>query len=359
MSLKTTSPVSQKTIADHLNVSVATVSKALSNKADISESMRIKVETTAQKLGYKLRSTSFSRQQSVRSTQFIGVFIRRPIEGGAKNAPTYMDGMSKLASKHNISLVVQEWRSEDDPTTLISYRQQPAALKENLLSGILLGGTWPTDVVNSLGVRHQVVLFPQQTLNCKVDVVGIDHVSTMMQIVSRLKDLGHTKIGFLGKCTPASWACERFAGYVSAIERLGLTYNPDLVLDVDEVPMYNEGHHDYWKQRIDKIEQLRNQGVEAWVCSSDWPAYQLYRGMADRGYEIPRDLSITGFDDTEPVHLGCPLITTVKVPHERVGEATLQRLLDRLIDPSSPPCHTQYKCQLMAHGTNGPPSYFK
>ena len=80
MTSTTRETVSQKTIADHLNVSVATVSKALSNKSDISESMRLKVESTAQKLGYKFRSAASIRTtNNVRSTQFVGVFIRRPI----------------------------------------------------------------------------------------------------------------------------------------------------------------------------------------------------------------------------------------------------------------------------------------
>lgn len=352
--------VNQKAIADHLNVSVATVSKALGNKSDISAAMRAKVEKAANQLGYKY-GQSLSRQRAKKDQtkhQFFGVFLRKPLEGSGKNVPTYMDGMSRAAADHDISLVVQEWGYADDPTTLISKKQQPAALRDGLLSGILLGGEWPTEIVNTLSLRHPVVLFPQSVVGCKVDVIGLDNIATMLQVVDRLKKLGHQRIGFLGRCETMAWAGERFAGYVSAMDRLGLPYNPDWAINVDEEPMLNEGFEDYWRSRMDLVEAAKkDDGVEAWVCSSDWPAFQVYRGMVDRGYEIPRDLSVIGFDDTEPVHLGCPPVTSVRVPRKTIGEAAFTRLLELIDNPRSLTRQSYYACPLMLHGTIGKPTY--
>lgn len=359
----TSPPVSQKMIADHLQVSIATVSKALGNKSDISEAMRLKVEKAANELGYSYgkanqRRRAAQTQSTKRKNQLVGVFLRRPLENGGKNVPTYMDGMSRTASQYGISLVVQEWRYNEDPTTLISKSQQPAAMREGMLSAIALGGEWPADVINTISLRHPVVLFPQSVMGCSVDVVGLDNVSTMMQIVEKLKRLGHRRIGFLGRCGKMAWASERFAGYVSAMDRLGLEYNQRWALDVEEEPMLNEGHEDYWRARIDQVEAARSEdGIEAWVCSSDWPAFQLYRGMTDRGYDIPGDLSVTGFDDTEPVHLGCPPVTSVKVPREVIGEAALRRLMQLIDNPRSMPRHSSFACKMMLNGTIGRPSY--
>jgi DNA-binding LacI/PurR family transcriptional regulator len=202
------------------------------------------------------------------------------------------------------------------------------------------------------------VLFPQSVAGSRVDVVGMDNVATMFQVIDRLHTLGHQRIGFVGRCRAMAWASERFAGYVSALDRLGLAYQPEWVIDIDETPMLNEGHADYWRARLDRIEALRNNaGVQAWVCSSDWPAFQLYRGMMDRGYQVPKDLSITGFDDTEPVHLGCSPVTSVRVPREMIGEATLRRLLHLIDQPQSPPCQSNFPCELRLNGTIGSPSY--
>lgn len=358
----TSTPVNQKTIAEHLKVSIATVSKALGNKSDISEAMRLKVEKAASELGYKYGSANQKRKagQSKSGNQFIGVFIRRPLENGGKNVPTYMDGMSRVAAQHGTSLVVQEWGYDDDPATLTSKRQQPPALRDGLLSGVALGGEWPVEIINNISLRYPVVLFPQSVIGSGVDVVGMDNVATMQQIIARLKRLGHERIGFLGRCGSMTWASERFAGYVSAIDRMGLPYNSAWALDVDEAPMLNEGHKDYWRGRVDRIEAARNDdGVEAWVCSSDWPAFQIYRGMADRGYEVPKDLSVTGFDDTEPVHLGCPPVTSVKVPRELIGEAALKRLLYLIENPRSEPRQSKFACRLMLNGTTGKPTYIK
>jgi DNA-binding LacI/PurR family transcriptional regulator len=322
--------------------------------------MRAKVEKAATELGYKFDPASLRRRAKHAKTDslFIGVFLRRPIENGGKNVPTYLDGMSRIASEQNVSLVVQEWRYADDPCTLLDQATQPPALRDGLISGVALGGEWPVEVVNAIGQRQPTVLFPQSVACSQVDVVGMDNIVIMFQIVDRLCQLGHQRIGFVGRCQAMAWASERFAGYVNALDRLGIPYRPEWVIDIDETPMLNEGHEDYWRQRLDRVESLRNdEGVEAWVCSSDWPAFQLYRGMVDRGYDLPKDLSITGFDDTEPVHLGCPPVTSVRVPREVIGEAALRRLLHLVEQPQSQPCQSNFPCELRLNGTIDSPSY--
>lgn len=360
ISSRSNSDVSQKTIAEHLQVSIATVSKALSNKPDISHAMCIKVAQAAKELGYTNGNANQRRKNKVSNakSQFIGVFLRKPLDGGGKNAATYMDGMSQIASKRNASLIVQEWRYTDDPNQILMKQHQPPALRDGLLTGVALGGEWPAETVNALSQRHQVVTFPQPIIGSNVDVVGLDNMSAMLQLIDRLKRLGHERIGFLGRCGTMGWACDRFAGYVGGLDRMGLTYQPEWAIEVDEAPMLNEGYEDYWHSRVDLIESARqNDGVEAWLCSSDWPAFQLYRGMADRGYEIPKDISIAGFDDTEPLHLGCPPVTSVKIPREVIGAAVLKRLLHRIENPDSLIRQSNFPCQLMFNGTLGKPTY--
>jgi len=246
----------------------------------------------------------------------------------------------------------------DDPLTVLDRRRQPPAMREGVLSGLALGGEWPAETIDALGRRHQVVLFPQNVMGADVDVVGMDNLTVMLQIVEHLQQLGHRRIGFVGRCGAMAWASERFAGYVNAVDRLGLPYNPAWVIDIDEVPMLSEGHEDYWRRQVDHLEAVKkNDRVDAWVCSSDWPAFQMVRGMTDRGYRIPKDFSITGFDDTEPVNLGCPPVTSVRVAREAIGEAVLKRLVDRMNNPKSQSRQSWLGCEIVDHSTTGPPTY--
>ncbi len=217
--IRTNSSVSRKMVADHL--SVATVSKALSNKSDVSEAMRIKVERAANELGYKFGATQHRRRtQDVQAhSRFLGAFLRRSIENGGKNVPTYLDGVSRTASDLNAALVVQEWRYADDPVTQIRKQHQPPVLRDGLFAGLALGGEWPAEVINTIRLRQPVVLFPQSVWGTDVDVVGIDNVATMLQIVDRLKTSGHRRIGFVGCCGAMARASCRSA----ALQPLGGT----------------------------------------------------------------------------------------------------------------------------------------
>ena len=178
---------------------------------------------------------------------------------------------------------------------------------------------------NGLGV----VVFPQRVAGCQVDVVSSDKVSAMRQIVENLKNLGHDRIGFFGRCGEMPMVSDIFAGYVNAVSQLGLPFDIDWVVDIDRNHMLSVIDHPWWHKKIDQVEAIKKRDrVEAWVCCNDWPGYQLYRGMADRGYSIPHDISITGFDDNEPDNLGCPPLTSVKVPIKEICEAVLVRLMN-------------------------------
>jgi len=108
MTIEMERKVNQKTIAEHLHVSVATVSKALRGRPDVSLATRRQIEQAAEELGYRRqRGRRQPRSRSIKC-RLVGVFVRRPIDGGAKNVPTYLDGMSRLSVQQNVSLVVQE-----------------------------------------------------------------------------------------------------------------------------------------------------------------------------------------------------------------------------------------------------------
>lgn len=356
-------PVSQKMIADQMKVSIATVSKALNGHTDISPEMRRQVEIVADKLGYRFRSArkQGTSSQSSRSTStIISALIRRPLDSGMEDRATYLSRLTRRAAQMNVSVVVQELGKDDDPLALLDSRNQSPAIREGLVSGIALGGLWPEEVVRKLSKRHKVVLFPQKVAGCKVDVVESDKLGAMRQMIGRLHELGHERIGFLGRCGSMPMVSDIFAGYASAISQVGLPFDNNWVIDIDREMMLTEGNEQRWREMVDQAESLKkNDKVDAWVCCNDWPAYQLYRGMADRGYSIPEDLSITGFDDNEPANLGCPPVTSAKVPIEAICGAVLNRLVNPGDSPVLQPTHSTLACEIVDYGTIGPPSSAK
>lgn len=349
-------PVNQQAIAERLNVSIATVSKALRNQPEISEATRARVLEAAQALGYR-RDRGRTARRDIRPSQsvMVAALLHRPLDHGTQRMPEYLDGLCEAAGELNATLVVQKYRYQEPIDRLIfDQRIQPPAMREGKVQGLVLGGAWPHEVVSELSRSYPCVCFPHNVSDPEVDVIGLDNVNTTMKVVRHLAHLGHTRIGFFGRCPAQAWASERFAGYVNATSRLGLPYHPDWVVDVDEDPLLNEGYEDVWRVHIDRIDELVKAGVRAWMCSSDWPGYQLYRGMLDRGRRVPEDVSITGFDDSEPVNLGCPPLTSVRIPRDVIGHAAMRRLLFRIQNPDSPVRQTLFQGRLVIHNTTAP-----
>ncbi len=345
--------VNQQMIAERLSISVATVSKALRNQPGVSSELRERIAKAANELGYR-RGRSRAGRAPARRSVMVAALIRQPLDHGTGRLPEYMDGLCEAASEYNASMIVQTYSYKVPVDRLfLNPAMQPPALREGKVQGILIGGEWPLEIVAQLAQKHPCICFPND-LEVDVDVVGLNVMRTSLQLVRHLIKLGHDRIGFLGRCDAFAWAGERFAGYVGALSKSGLTYDPRCVIDVDAVPLMQEGHEAYWKKVIEQVDAQRRAGVRAWMCSSDWPGYQLFRGMLDRDVRVPQDISIIGFDDSEPVTLGCPPLTSVRIPRDVMGGAAMRRLLIRIDNPELPVQQTLFPGIFIDHQTAGP-----
>lgn len=356
--MATSTRVNQQTIASHLNVSVATVSKALGGGNGVSDETRSRVMQAATEMGYLAeRTKKLNRQVGLKvQHRYIGVLARSSYQPGVFAVPqSYFSAINDLVSDLNVTLVPQEILHSIDDHAILDPANQTPALRDGSLSGMLVMGQWSPDVIRELNTIAPCVVLPFTIPDIQVDQVGLDHNGAVADLVAHLHKLGHRKIGFFGKCHSLSWSTERFAGYINSMSRYGLAYDPDAVIDIAERPLMEEGHDDVWAKHIEQARAATQGGVTAWVCSSDWPGNQLHRGLVAAGLSVPGDVSITGFDDSEPVSLGMPPLTTTYLPRPEMGKAAVRRLLNRLNDPDADYRRIQFACPMIDHGTTAPP----
>jgi DNA-binding LacI/PurR family transcriptional regulator len=81
------------------------------------------------------------------------------------------------------------------------------------------------------------------------------------------------------------------------------------------------------EESIEAVHRRMAQGVRAWICAADHQAYDLIAGLQKRGVQVPRDVSITGFDGIEKPDWA-PLLTTAVIPYREIGFTGGRRLLD-------------------------------
>ena len=346
--------INQKDIADSLKLSVATVSKALrGGYSDINSETRERVVNLASQLGYTSHGSG-SQQALVDEEQtktfMVGVLILRKLHEWQHT--NYFAGMTEKCAKMNVSLILH-YVGEENCHLILNKEHQPPALRDGSMSGLILVNHWPEEVVTRLNAQIPCVSIQYSYQDTRMDIIGADEAQGIEQLIEHLYAKGHRKIGFMGNCGQVTHARTRFSAYVGALTKLNLELNLSNVIDVS--PAHLEDKEIVLSGQIDSAIRRMQNGVRAWICASDWVGYLLCRGLIDRGYSIPKDVSIVGFDDTEDNTLGCPKLTSVTVPALRIGAEALRRLINRIKHPASPQLKVMLPCKIFEALTSSSP----
>ncbi len=115
---------------------------------------------------------------------------------------------------------------------ILNPGHQPTAMKAGLVEGLVLIHRWPTEVALRLSHKWPTVSIVHHYPETSIDHIGIDDRTGVAALMSHLYRGGHRRIGFFGLCREMSWACFRFAAYVESLMRMGLSYEPQNVVEV-------------------------------------------------------------------------------------------------------------------------------
>ena len=144
-------------------------------------------------------------------------------------------------------------------------------------------------------------------------------------ITKYLIDQGHRHIAGVFK-SDDSQGQNRHRGYAKALQEAGISYNPDIV-----IWFYTEDRAVHPVESIKKL-ILSGTTLEAAVCYNDQIAIAIIRALQDIGVKVPKDISITGYDDSYMASYGGLKLTTIAHPHEKLGEMAAKLLLTLMRD---------------------------
>ncbi|GAA3085007.1 LacI family DNA-binding transcriptional regulator [Kribbella aluminosa] len=187
----------------------------------------------------------------------------------------------------------------------------------------------------------------------RADWVVPDEVGGARTATERLIAAGHHRIAFCNVTDPVFVARElRRTGYEKALREAGIDVDPALVVEA-AVPSAEAG-------RAAAYELLgRTDRPTAVFCFSDKIAMGFYQVAQQLGLEIPRELSIVGFDNHQFVAESMlPGLTTIQLPHRAMGEWAAQQAIARsrgLTGDSGAPAHRLMPCPLVERLSVAPP----
>lgn len=331
-------------VAERAGVSTATVSMVLRDLAEgrVSEETSARVRAAAASLNYV--SNGHAASLRTKRTPTVGFISDRIATTG--HAVKIIRAASDTAREYGYTLLMVN--SGEDPA------DEAEAIKELRRDGI--------DSVVYARMEHQRVTLPAGLPDNVVIVDGVsddqsvpatvpDESQGAEDAIDHLVALGHRRIGLLNEGVSYSLAARlRLQGYQRALERHGLDLDPALVVTAKNSPTAAD---------IGAAELLDQASPTAILCFNDEMATGVYRVARRRGLSIPNDLSVVGFDNLELVAtLVDPPLTTVRLPHEEMGEWAVRTLLDDSFRTHDHPpgVPTRQAAPLVIRHSTAPPS---
>ena len=308
-------------IAEKVGVSTVTVSKALSGQKGVSEEMRVRIKELADELGYKQPSVARREAASQKSYQ-IGVLIE---EGYLDKYESFYWLLYQHVSTYALAkecftfLEVMSRQSEEQ-------MDLPKLIKEQKADGIIVIGSMKQEFLKYLKQSAKVPVVYLDFTDGEPDTESIvsDSYYGAYRMTKYLLKQGHRDIAYVGTIQATGSIADRYFGYQKALLEAGIIPNPQWLLEDRDI---GSGYI------IDDLLQLPREMPTAFFCNCDLTAGIVIQKLKEKGYRVPEDISVAGFDNY--IHPGiCDIgITTYEVDQGGMAKLAVKQLLKRIADP--------------------------
>jgi len=314
MSKKT---ITIKDIARALNVSVATVSRALRNSEEIKKETKLAVLQMAKEMDYhpNLLASSLSSKKS----KILGVVVPTINRQFWSNA---ISGIEKIAYHEGYKVMIfQSAESYKKEVEIVEI------LANSRVDGILMA--YSQETVDFCHIQHvmdrgiPVLLFERVCEELQTSKVVTDNFGGAKQIVQHLVDRGYKNIAYLAGPLSLNVCKERYQGYQSALAENGLIASEDLLVEIPEFSYENAAQAlmGLWKKETPP---------DALFCFADILAIGVLHAAREGGIKVPARLAIAGFGNDDIGKFVTPSITTMAQPSFEMGQTAARMLLEEI-----------------------------
>ena len=312
--------VTIKDIAEAGGFSITAVSRALSGKDGVSEETRKKVQAIAKEMGYV--PNVVARSLRTKKTKTLGVIIENITKPYFGKIVKGIDDKAKalgydiLICNTNLD-PVQEYRSVN-------------TLLQRSVDGIIFHPSQLTDKGIKLLQKSGIpfISVSRRLPNFKSDYVICNNREGIKTIFNYLVSKGCRDILFINSPLFSSSSQDRMEGYREALQEHGFEYREEKVV----ISKSNfEASYSTMMQLLDE----KKTDFDSVLCGRDEIAIGVMEALLERGYRIPDDIRLTGYDDLDHCrYLKIPL-TTMHQPVYEIGEKAVE-ILTRLINSKTP-----------------------
>lgn len=305
------SEIRMKDIAENVGVSVVTVSNALAGRKGVSDDVRLRVEKAARDMGYDVKKSGRQEQGSV-----IGVLTpeKYMTVGTSFYWALYQRVAYEAAKSQSVTMF------EIATFSMEEKRELPKLLREKAVSGLIIIGwmeeAYVKKIVSSADVPAVLVDFQINGLRC--DAVMSSNYVGMYKMTRYLLEKGHRDIAFVGNIRSNDNILDRYYGYRKALMESGIRERKEWILPDRDV---GDGG---------AMVRLPENMPTAFACNSDWTAGLLYETLTEKGYRIPEDVSVVGYDNYLYGNPFAEQLTTYNVDMKQMAHQAVKLLKDKI-----------------------------
>ena len=308
-----------KDIAERLNISISTVSRALNNKGTISDAMRQKILDTAREMGYQPNETA--RSLKTKRTSMIGliapditdVFYSKLLKATAEEAlkkgynVVYCDSDGDIACEENY------------------YR---LLLSKNVC-GIIVATAGENNIYDDVKENERLV-FVDNRPSCNIRegsgvfCVSIDHEKAGCELTDYLVGRGYRKIAAITGNLEETSALYRLEGYRRCIKKHNLS---EWVV---------EGDYHYEGGYVGMMNIIKSGKLpDAVVAHNYLMAYGAIAAMRENSLSVPDDIAIACFDAVDETNVFAPKLTCIVSPIKQLAKSAVDIVIEQFENKGS------------------------
>ena len=305
--------VTLKDIAEELNVSINTVSRALRDMPDIGCETTSLVKETAIRLGYRKNLAASSLKTA--KSMMLGIIVPNICN------PVYSyiyKGIEKICNETGYTLMLGNSNSESE---------QECRVLENMLDhgvdGIFLV---PSMKDNQVLERLQEASIPYILLQRRFPGIDANMVRSSdyeggYLAAQHLYQSGHRSFVYISAPMYISSAKERYEGFLAYLKKQGLTQDAIKIFESDSTRNGGYQAAKAW------LGCKNGSSATAIFCFSDYMAYGVYAAITEAGLKVPEDISVIGYDNNEYSEIIYPPLTTVDMLPFEIGLRSAEKML--------------------------------
>ncbi|NNL17037.1 MAG: LacI family DNA-binding transcriptional regulator [Flavobacteriaceae bacterium] len=306
-----------KKIAERLNLSVGTVSKAIKDYPDISDKTKEKVKAVVEELSYK--PNKFAQNLRNQESKIIGLIIPQIVHHFFSNIVL---GVTEAAEKKGYLVIVLE--STESYETEMKHLD---LLIERHVDGLLLSLADNTIKYNHIteiidqGVP--IVLYDKISKSFDCHKVVIDDKKAAYNATKYLIDSGCKKIAHVRGPLKPQTTVDRFLGYKDALKDHHISFDKSIVFESEKIS-FDDG-----KEIAHRIK--KNKNIDGVFAFTDLLASGILIGLVQEGVKIPEEISVMGFSNWRLTKMTSPSLSTVNQCGYEMGQKAFELLYEEII----------------------------